>query len=132
MDEIIFQFRLCYNKCNYMPNYMHQLLLEGSRHIWTKKNCEKDILLAACNITVYVCVWNEINISWRNFTFFLGAYINDVRTHILISTPHRDLNFDSRKRFGTRDFAFWAYILGYGESKKSCLNSGRNRSAHTF
>ena len=56
MDEIIFQFRLCYNKCNYMPNYMHQLLLEGSRHIWTKKNCEKDILLAACNITVYVCV----------------------------------------------------------------------------
>ena len=45
-------------------------------------------------------------------------------------STHRDLKSDSHKRFGTRDFAFWAYILGYGESKKDCLNSCRNRSAH--
>ena len=47
-------------------------------------------------------------------------------------TPHRDLKSDSHKRFPTRDFACWAYILDYGESKKGCLNYFRNRSAHTF
>ena len=45
---------------------------------------------------------------------------------------HRDLKSDSHKRFGNRDFACWAYILDYGESKKGCLNYFRNRSAHTF
>ena len=50
---------------------------------------------------------------------------------VSLPTTHRDLNFDSHKRFGTRDFAFWAYILSYGESKKDCLNSCRNKSSHT-
>ena len=45
---------------------------------------------------------------------------------------HRSLNSDSHKRFCNRDFAYGPYILDYGESKKCCLNSGRNRSAHTF
>ena len=45
---------------------------------------------------------------------------------------HSDLKSDSHIRFPTRDFACWAYILGYGESKKSCLNYFRNRSAHAF
>ena len=31
---------------------------------------------------------------------------------------HKDLNFDSHKRFCTRDFACWPYILGHGKSKK--------------
>ena len=43
---------------------------------------------------------------------------------------HRDLKSDSHNRFPTRDFACWAYILDYGESKKDCLNYFRNRSAH--
>ena len=49
-----------------------------------------------------------------------------------MDTGHRDLKFDSHKRFGTQDFAHWTYILGHGESKKGCLNSVHNRSAHTF
>ena len=36
------------------------------------------------------------------------------------------------KRFPTRDFAGWAYILDCGESKKGCLNYFRNRSAYTY
>ena len=48
------------------------------------------------------------------------------------SLCHRDLKSDSHKRFPTRDFACWAYILDYGESKKGCLNKFRNRSAHTY
>ena len=47
-------------------------------------------------------------------------------THAL----HRDLNFESHKRFCTRDFARWAFILDYGKSKKGCLNFGRNKSSH--
>ena len=43
---------------------------------------------------------------------------------------HRDLKPDSHKRFPTRGFACWAYILGLGEPKKDCLNYFRNRSAH--
>ena len=43
---------------------------------------------------------------------------------------HRDLNLDSHKRFCTRDFARWAYVLDYGESKKDCLNYCRNKSSH--
>ena len=55
-------------------------------------------------------------------------------SHHVHSSPltHRDLKSDSHKRFGNRDFACWAYILDYGESKKGCLNYFRNRSAHTF
>ena len=37
---------------------------------------------------------------------------------------------NSHKRFCTRDFACWAYILDYGESKKRCLSSCRNKSSH--
>ena len=59
------------------------------------------------------------------------------RIHILAKSSlthptHRDLRSDSHKRFRTRDFAGWAYILGYGKSKKGCLNYFRNRNAHTF
>ena len=43
---------------------------------------------------------------------------------------HRDLSFDSHKRFCTQDFACWAYVLDYGESKKDCLNFCRNKSSH--
>ena len=43
-------------------------------------------------------------------------------------TKHRDLNFVSHKWFCTRDFACWACILDYVESKKDCLNSCRNRN----
>ena len=43
---------------------------------------------------------------------------------------HRDLNFDSLKRFCTRDFSSWANVLDYGKSKKDCLNFGRNKSSH--
>ena len=39
-----------------------------------------------------------------------------------VFTSHGDLKSDSHKRFGNRDFACWAYILDYGESKKDCLN----------
>ena len=48
---------------------------------------------------------------------------------VVIRPEHRDLNFDSHKRFCTRDFACWAYILDYGESKKRCLNYCRNKSS---
>ena len=51
-----FQFRLCYNKCNYLPNYMHQLLLEGSRHIWTKKKIAKKIFCWQHVILSFMCV----------------------------------------------------------------------------
>ena len=43
---------------------------------------------------------------------------------------HRDLNFDSHKRFCTRDFACRANILDNRKSKKDCLNFGRNKSSH--
>ena len=43
---------------------------------------------------------------------------------------HRALKSDSNKRFCTRGFAFGAFILGHGESKKSCLNYCRNRSSN--
>ena len=42
---------------------------------------------------------------------------------------HRDLKSDSNKRFPNRNFACWAYILDYGESKKGCLSYFCNRSA---
>ena len=50
----------------------------------------------------------------------------------LYGITHRDLKSDSHNRFPTRDFACWAYILNYGESKKGCLNYFRNRSAHIY
>ena len=43
---------------------------------------------------------------------------------------HRDLNFDSHKRFCTRDFTCWLYVLDHGGSKKDCLSSCRNKSSH--
>ena len=49
--------------------------------------------------------------------------------YVYVTTYHRDLNFDSHKRFCTRDFAYQTYILDYGESKKRCLSSCRNRSS---
>ena len=47
-----------------------------------------------------------------------------------MDTGHRDLKSGSHKRFGTQGFTNSTYILGHGESKKGCLKSGRNRSAH--
>ena len=65
---------------------------------------------------------------------FLSKYslMVNCRKRKYIVVVHRDLKSDSHKRFPTRDFACWAYILDYGESKKRCLNYFRNRSAHTF
>ena len=62
----------------------------------------------------------------------LATLLCIIRGLILLTHPHRDLNSDSHKRFGTRDYASWAYILDYGESNKGCLNYFRNRSAHIF
>ena len=45
---------------------------------------------------------------------------------------HRDLKFTSHKNFCNRILTIQVIFLGYGESKKGCLNSGRNRSAHIF
>ena len=46
------------------------------------------------------------------------------------SAMHRDLKSTSHKNFCNRILTIHGYILGHGVSKKSCLNSGRNRSAH--
>ena len=76
-------------------------------------------------------------LGFRNKTIdgFRGRFQSDQTTRLFIfggaiPSMHRDLNFDSHKRFCTRDFACWAHILDYCESKKDCLNSCRNRSAH--
>ena len=49
---------------------------------------------------------------------------------IVYSHTHRSLNSHSHRRFCNRDFACGPYILDCGKSKKDCLNSCRNRSAH--
>ena len=49
---------------------------------------------------------------------------------VSVDTKHRALQSDSNKRFCTRGFACRAFILGHGESKKSCLNYCRNRSSN--
>ena len=59
-------------------------------------------------------------------------FTHNITRVVLHDKAHRDLKFDSHKRFGNRDFACWAYILDYGDSKKGCLNYFRNRSARTY
>ena len=44
--------------------------------------------------------------------------------------PHRDLKSDSHKHFCNRILTKQGIILGHGGSKKDCLSSCRNRSAH--
>ena len=45
---------------------------------------------------------------------------------------HRDLKSTSHKHLGIRILTLPGLILGHGESKKGCLSSGGNRSAHSF
>ena len=45
-------------------------------------------------------------------------------------TEHRDLKSTSHKNLSIQILTIQGIILGHEESKKDCLNSCRNRSAH--
>ena len=78
-------------------------------------------------------IWStwSLGIVYLESEFYIISS-SSLRFEILLFkyNTHRDLNFNSHKRFCTRDFATWAYILDYGESKKRCLSSCRNKSSH--
>ena len=101
--------------------------LYGSQKILTIYSLEKNTftVFSFCFAKYQICVTSYKNfIAFHNHTKRYFHLVNNlVIWNVPLSCPqHRDLKSDSHKRFGNRDFACWAYILDYGESKKDCLN----------
>ena len=70
--------------------------------------------------------------SWRSSHLSSSFIALCSVTFKLRVTEHRDLKSTSHKHFCNRILTIQGIILGHGEFKKSCLNSGRNKSSHIF